>query len=140
MSDELNRFTVSMPESLLHERDTRIVSRGYASRSELVRDLIRKEMVHDDWEAGDQEMIGVLTLSYDHHQSGLTDRLHAIQHRRFVHVLCTQHVHIDHHNCLETIVLRGKPAEIEQLAIEIGGQKGVGMAGLVKMGTTLPTE
>ena len=128
------RFTVSLPATLLHELDARITSRGYSSRSELVRDLIRKEMVRDAWQDGDREMIGVLTLRYDHHRTGLTDRLHAIQHRRYVHVLCTQHVHIDHHTCIETIVLRGKPAQIEQLALEIGGLKGVMEAELARMG------
>jgi CopG family nickel-responsive transcriptional regulator len=134
MSDATIRFTVSLPGGLLDELDARIVRRGYSSRSELVRDLIRKEMVRDAWAGGDTEMIGVLAIAYDHHQTGLTDRLHAVQHKRFVHVLCTQHVHIDHHNCLETIVLRGHPDEIAGLALEIGGQKGVRHAELTRMG------
>lgn len=135
MNDEPTlRFTVSLPAPLLEELDGRIVRRGYASRSELVRDLIRKEMVRDDWAAGQREMIGVLALRYDHHCAGLTDRLHAIQHRRYVHVLCTQHVHVDHHACLETIVLRGKPDEIEQMALEMGGLKGVEQAELTRLG------
>lgn len=132
--DPTIRFTVSLPEPLLAELDERITGRGYASRSELVRDLIRKELVHDAWQAGDREMIGVLSLRYDHHRSGLTDRLHAIQHRQFVHVLCTQHVHVDHHTCVETIVLRGKPAEIGQMALEIAGLKGVNEAELTRLG------
>lgn len=134
MSEPTIRFTVSLPTPLLEELDDRIVRRGYASRSELVRDLIRKEMVRDDWSRGEEEMIGVLAITYDHHKTGLTDRLHGIQHKRYVHVLCTQHVHIDHHNCLETIVLRGRPEEVEGLALEIGGLKGVQHAELTRMG------
>lgn len=133
MSDPIRRFTVSLPAPLLEELDSRIVDRGYDSRSELVRDLIRKEMVRDAWAEGGREMVGVLALCYDHHRSGLVDKLHAIQHRRFVHVLCTQHVHVDHHTCLETIVLRGRPDEIERMALEIGGQKGVTFAELTRM-------
>jgi len=136
MSDETIRFSVSLPRHLLVELDDRIVKRGYTSRSELVRDLIREQMARDAWAKGDIDMIGVLTISYDHHQSGLNTRLHAIQHRRYVHVLCTQHVHVDHHTCLETIVLRGRPSEIEDLALEIGGQKGVTVAKLTRTGIT----
>lgn len=135
-ADPTIRFTVSLPEALLAELDERITGRGYASRSELVRDLIRKEMVRDAWQGGDREMIGVLSLRYDHHRAGLTDRLHAIQHRQYVHVLCTQHVHVDHHTCVETIVLRGKPAEIEQMALAIAGLKGVTEAELTRLGGT----
>jgi len=134
MTDPTIRFSVSLPRPLLEELDARMTRRGYASRSELVRALIRKELVHEQWAAGTDAMVGVLAICYDHHRRGLTDRLHAIQHRRFVHVLCTQHVHVDHDTCLETIVLRGKPAEIEQLALEIGGQKGVQFAELTRMG------
>jgi len=133
-ADATIRFTVSLPGSLLDELDQRITSRGYASRSELVRDLIRKEMVRDAWQGGDREMVGVLSLRYDHHHRGLTDRLHDIQHRQFVHVICTQHVHIDHHTCVETIVLHGKPAEIEEIAMRIAGLKGVSEAELTRMG------
>ena len=133
-SDVTKRFTVSLSAGLLDELDARITNRGYASRSELVRDLIRREMVRDAWAAGDEEMIGVLAIGYDHHKSGLTDRLHRIQHRRYVHVLCTQHVHVDHHHCLETIVLKGRPAEIEEMSLEIGGLKGVRFAELTRMG------
>lgn len=138
MTDETLRFTVSLPRTLLEELDRRIVGRGYASRSELVRDLIREQMAHDAWAGGDDEMVGVLTISYDHHQGGgLNARLHAIQHRHYVHVLCTQHVHVDHHTCLETIVLRGRPCEIEDLALEIGGQKGVRFAELTRTGLSV---
>jgi len=129
---ETIRFTVSLPATLLAELDRRIVGRGYESRSEFVRDLIRARLVEEAWSGAGSEVHGVLTIVYDHHRRGLTDKLHQIQHHRFVHILCTQHVHLDHDHCLETIVLRGTPGEIERMALEIGGLKGVSFAELAR--------
>ena len=75
------RFSVSLPESLLEELDRRVTRKGYASRSELVRDLIRERLVEDAWEAGEGDLVGVLTIVYDHHQRALTAKLVGIQHR-----------------------------------------------------------
>lgn len=127
---ETVRFSVSLPADLLHELDRRMIDGGYASRSELVRDLIRDRMAQDRWQAGDEEVFGVLTIIYDHHRKKLTERVVQAQHRRLVNVLCATHVHVDHHSCLEAIILRGKPAEIERMALEIGGLKGVRSARL----------
>lgn len=129
---ETVRVSVSLSRSLLKELDRRIVGRGYASRSEFVRDLIRKQLVHDKWEEGAQEVVGVLTICYDHHQRDLAEKLIEIQHNKYVNVLCTTHVHMDHHNCLEAIIIRGRPPEIEKLAIRIGGVKGVRFAKLTR--------
>ena len=129
---ETIRFSVSLPATLLAELDRRIVGRGYDSRSEFVRDLIRARLVEEAWAGAGSEVHGVLTIVYDHHRRGLTDKLHQVQHHRFVHILCTQHVHLDHDHCLETIVLRGTPGEIERMALEIGGLKGVSFAELAR--------
>ncbi|MDO9695621.1 MAG: nickel-responsive transcriptional regulator NikR [Candidatus Latescibacteria bacterium] len=129
---ETIRFSVSLPATLLAELDRRIVGRGYDSRSEFVRDLIRARLVEEAWAGAGSEVHGVLTIIYDHHRRGLTDKLHQVQHHRFVHILCTQHVHLDHDHCLETIVLRGTPGEIERMALEIGGLKGVSFAELTR--------
>lgn len=126
------RVSVSLSRALLRELDRRIVGRGYSSRSEFVRDLIREQIVRDKWRDDAGEVVGVLTISYDHHQRGLSDRLVETQHRRFVNVLCATHVHMDHDNCLEIIILRGHPPEIEDLAIEIGGLRGVRFARLTR--------
>jgi CopG family nickel-responsive transcriptional regulator len=131
-TDETIRFSVSLPKPLLDELDRRVVGKGYASRSELVRDLIRERLVEEAWERGDEEVAGVLTIVYDHHQRELTQHILDIQHRQYVHVVATTHVHIDHHNCLETIILRGLPAEIERLSQEIGGLRGVRFADLTR--------
>jgi len=131
---ETIRFTVSLPRNLLDELDASMTHRGYASRSELVRDLIRARMVEAAWAAPDAEVHGVLTIVYDHHRRGLTDKLHTVQHNQYVHILCTQHVHLDHDHCLETIVIKGTPGEIEKMALEIGGLKGVEFAELTRTG------
>ena len=126
------RFTVSLPRPLLEELDRRVVGRGYASRSELVRDLIRARMVEDAWADGEEEVAGVLTIVYDHHQRDLSQQIVDVQHRDFVHVIASTHVHMDHHNCLETIIIRGRPAEIERLCLEIEGLRGVRFAKLTR--------
>lgn len=131
-SDETIRFSVSLPKPLLDELDARVVNKGYASRSELVRDLIRERLVEDLWESGEAEVAGVLTIVYDHHQRELTQQILEIQHRQYVRVVATTHVHMDHHNCLETIIIRGMPAEIERLGLEIGGLRGVRFAKLTR--------
>ena len=131
-TDETIRFSVSLPKALLEELDQRVVNKGYASRSELVRDLIRERIVEETWERGDEEVAGVLTIVYDHHQRELTQHILDIQHRQYVHIVATTHVHMDHHNCLETIIIRGKPAEIERLSLEIGGLRGVRFAELTR--------
>ncbi len=131
-SDETIRFSVSLPKPLLDELDQRVIGKGYASRSELVRDLIRERLVEDAWERGDEDVAGVLTIVYDHHQRDLTQHILDIQHRQYVHIVASTHVHMDHHNCLETIIIRGIPAEIERLSIEIGGLRGVRFAELTR--------
>jgi CopG family nickel-responsive transcriptional regulator len=125
------RFSVSLPANLLEELDRRVTNRGYASRSELVRDMIRERLVEDAWQGGD-EVAGVLVITFDHHQRELAQKLIDIQHNQDVHVLCSTHVHLDHHNCLEAIILKGRPAEIEHIAAEIGGLKGVKFAKLTR--------
>jgi CopG family nickel-responsive transcriptional regulator len=131
-TEETIRFSVSLPRPLLEEIDQRVVGKGYASRSELVRDLIRERLVADAWACGTEEVAGVLTIVYDHHQRDLTQQIVDVQHRDFVHVIATTHVHVDHHNCLEVIILRGRPAEIERLSLEIGGLRGVRFAKLTQ--------
>ena len=135
-TDTTRRFTVSLPAPLMDELDRRIVSQGYHSRSELVRDLIRDRLAGETWESGNDQVHGVLTICYDHHRRELKDRLHRIQHDHYVHILCNTHVHLDHDNCLETIILRGSPAQIEGMALEIAGLKGVTFSELTRAAVT----
>lgn len=128
------RFTVSLPDRLLGELDKRVSKRKYTSRSEYVRDLIRADMLEDKWRDTSEEVVGVLTIGYDHHQRLLTQKLVDIQHNRFVNVLCATHVHLDHDNCLEAIILQGKPAEIERIQAKIAALRGVKFARLSRAG------
>lgn len=126
------RFCVSLHENLLEELDKRVIRRGYASRSELVRDLIRDLLSQEKWEEN-QEVIGVLSIIYDHHDKELVYRLLDLQHKHHVNVLCSTHLHLDHHNCLEVIVLRGMAEELESLANQIGGLRGVKLSKLSRV-------
>jgi len=133
--DTAIRFSVSLPATLLGELDRRVVQRGYASRSELVRDLIREKIVEEKWEDDGEDVVGVLVIVFDHHQKDLAEKVIHAQHRRHVNILCSTHVHMDHSNCLETIIIRGRPSEIGEVAIEIGGLRGIRLAKLTKAST-----
>lgn len=139
MSNKIVRFAISLPETLLNEVDTKVVDSGYSSRSEFVRDLIREKMTDEQWQNGDsdEDMAGVLTIIYDHHQRELTQKLVDIQHSVHINILCNTHVHLDHHNCLETIIIKGNAKEINRISIEIGGLKGVKFSKLTKTSTTI---
>ncbi len=126
------RFSVSLPGKLLREIDGRVVKKGYASRSEFVRDLIREKMVVDKWLNSKEDVVGVLSISYDHHERELARKIMEAQHNRYVNVLCSTHVHLDHNNCLETIIIKGTPPEIEKISIKIAGLRGVKFAKLTR--------
>ena len=123
------RLGVSLPKELLEPFDRLVESKGYQSRSEAIRDLIRKTLVEEEWRGEDREMAGTLTMVYDHHNRDLPMRLMDIQHDHHDLVVTTQHVHLDHHNCLEVLVLRGPAREIARLADRLiacdGGRHGV---------------
>lgn len=121
----LARFGVSMEEPLLERFDDLIEAKGYVNRSEALRDLIRAALVEEQWEAGEGEVAGTVTLVYDHHASDLSERLTESQHDHHEEVVSTLHVHLDAHHCLEVVVLRGKAAELRHIADGLVGTKGV---------------
>ena len=123
--EELVRFGVSISAQLLGQFDRLISRRGYVNRSEAIRDLIRKYLVEHEWEEGDRETLGTLTMLYNHHVRELPDRLELFFNDTYTTEIYTMHVHVDEQNCLEVMVLRGKPAEIRSLADSILGVKGV---------------
>jgi CopG family nickel-responsive transcriptional regulator len=137
-NDDTVRLSVSLPEALRRELDSRIVGGGYSSRSEFVRDLIRERLVRERWRDESAQVIGVLTISYDHHQRELTGRIIEAQHSHYVNVLCSTHVHLDRRNCLEVIILKGTPPEIERMGLRIGGIRGVKFAKLTRASTVTP--
>jgi CopG family nickel-responsive transcriptional regulator len=109
-----------------------MIKQGYASRSEFVRDLIREQLVEEKWQDARADVVGVLTICYDHHQRELPAKIMEVQHRHYVHVLCNTHVHLDHHDCLEAIFIQGKPADVEKLSLVIRGLRGVKFAKLTR--------
>ncbi|HIW01217.1 MAG TPA: nickel-responsive transcriptional regulator NikR [Candidatus Desulfovibrio intestinipullorum] len=123
--EKVVRLGVSLPSDLLRPFDRLVERRGYQSRSEAIRDLIRKTLIEEEWKESASDVAGTLTLVYDHHNRDLPGRLMDIQHDHHDLVVTTQHVHLDHHNCLEVLVLRGPAREIERLADRIIACNGV---------------
>ncbi len=124
MSD-LVRFGVSMDARLLEMLDGLVERRGYANRSEAVRDLVRSEHVRDVWETGRRSVVGTLTLVYDHHVPDIGDRLTSLQHDEGDLVHSTMHVHLSHNMCLEVIVLKGRASRVRKLADRLIAARGV---------------
>ncbi len=121
---ELMRFGVSLEKDLLDKFDRIIRIENYSNRSEAIRDLIREKLVRKEWK-GKAEVAGAVILVYDHHKRDLLNSLVDIQHDFHHLIIANQHVHLDHHNCLEIIVVKGKPGEIEKLAHKLKSAKGV---------------
>ena len=122
---KLVRFGVSMDERLLKTLDKVVEQRGYPTRSEAIRDLVRTEQVREAWQKGKEAVVGTLTLIYDHHVRELNERLVNLQHEHQKIVHSTMHVHLSHRMCLEVIVLRGRPRQIQRLADRLIAARGV---------------
>ncbi len=126
MSNDLMRFSVAMPEDLLIQFDRLVARRGLAkNRSEVVRDLVRDALVEEESSVPGMEVVGTLTIIFDHHASDLQEKLHTIQHEYFGYIVSSMHVHLDPHNCLEVIVLHGETGLVQDVANLILGTKGV---------------
>jgi CopG family nickel-responsive transcriptional regulator len=121
----LSRIGVAIDATLLKKFDAHIMRRGYSSRSVAFRDLIREELVETAWERPENEVVGTVTLVYNHHVRMLNERLTNLQHESFHNVLSTMHVHLDHDNCLEVLVVRGKASAVRQIADALISTKGV---------------
>jgi len=119
------RFGVSIEHSLLRQFDQLIRKKGYKNRSEALRDLIRGSLVEAEWKAGDQEMLGIVNLVYDHHSHELSSTLAELQHHYFRRIISTMHIHLDGHNCLEVLILRGEGDELKRIGDRLIGTRGV---------------
>lgn len=119
------RFGVSLNSDLLDKFDALCEERSYPNRSEAIRDLIRGVLVEKEQQLGGAEIAGVLTLVYDHHFSDLSQRLVEIQHDEHDVILTSVHVHLDHHNCLEVLILKGPGEAIKRLSDRLISTKGV---------------
>jgi CopG family nickel-responsive transcriptional regulator len=121
----LSRFGVSLEEDLLSAFDQSINGLGYQNRSEAIRDLIRDHLIQKKVGRGDEEVVGVITLLYDHRTHHLSDLLAEMQHKAKVAVNASLHIHLDAHNCLEVIVVRGTAGKVHEVAGRLIATKGV---------------
>jgi len=112
---QLVRFGVSLERDLLSRFDTFLKEKKYTNRSEAIRDLIREDLVKKQWQE-DKEIAGTITMIYDHHKRELVNKLTDIQHGFGGIIISTQHIHLDHHNCLEIIAVKGRPKAAQELA------------------------
>jgi len=123
MSD-LARTGLSIDRELLAKFDVAIAKRNYKNRSEAVRDLIRDHLVGEEADSN-KVVVGTLTIVYDHHRPNLTEKLVEAQHHAGGSVLAATHVHLDHHNCLEVVIMKGRSKELRHLADQILSLRGV---------------
>ncbi|RMD78598.1 MAG: nickel-responsive transcriptional regulator NikR, partial [Gammaproteobacteria bacterium] len=135
------RFGVSIEEDLLEKFDELIRRKGYTNRSEAIRDLIRDRLVEEEWET-DQETVGTITIVYDHHTRDLMGRLTHLQHSFEGDIKSVLHVHLDHHNCLEVMVVEGPGRVLKAFADRLLATRGVkhGRLTTTTTGRSLPTK
>ena len=139
--NELVRFGVSIEDSLLERFDKRIHEKGYMNRSEAIRDLIRDDLVDQEW-TGDEETVGTLSIVYDHHTRDLSSKLTHLQHSFDGEIRAVLHVHLDHHNCLEVLVVKGKAHVVQTFADKLVGTRGVkhGKLSMTTTGKIIPSK
>lgn len=123
--ETVERFGVSMNPQLLGAFDELIARRGYSSRSEALRDIVRNYIVESQWETEDAEVIGTVTIVYDHHARDLSEALTGLQHDHHSEIICSTHVHLDAHNCLETVVIKGDSGQVREIGERLISTKGV---------------
>lgn len=131
----LVRFGVSLEQDLLSKFDKLIREEDYPNRSEAIRDLIREHLVKREWIKNEREVGGAIILVYDHHRRKLLEKLIDTQHEDQRLILSSQHIHLDHNNCLEIIAVKGRPMEVEKLTFRLKSTKGV-KYGSLSMATT----
>jgi CopG family nickel-responsive transcriptional regulator len=119
------RFGVSMSRELLDQFDALIKQLGLPNRSEAIRHLVRERLVEKEWEMPHSETIGTVTLVYNHEVHELTERLTELQHRYHKQIISTMHIHLDHHNCLEILAIKGKGPVVKTIADRLLSTKGI---------------
>ncbi len=122
---KVTRFAVSLEEPLFEQLEVLVKKHKYTNRSEFIRDLLRGRLVEGEWEHEHHEVVGTLTLIYDHHAYQLSKKLTDLQHHHHQTVLATTHVHLDEHLCAEMIMMKGHAHELREIADIAGQQKGV---------------
>jgi CopG family nickel-responsive transcriptional regulator len=123
--EQVERIGVSLERGLLGQFDELIKNKGYASRSEALRDLIRDELSNTQAEDDQSKAVAAVCIVYDHHSTSLMQKLTELQHNHLLETICSMHIHLDSHECMEIIVLRGPVGQINRMANNITAQKGV---------------
>jgi CopG family nickel-responsive transcriptional regulator len=123
--EQVARFSVSLPPQLLRQMDVMAREKGYVNRSQAIADMIRAQLVEHRQKSGTAEIAGTITLVYDHHKQHVQATLTDIQHDHHSVIVSTLHVHLDHDNCLEVLVVRGRADIIKKIADELTTAKGV---------------
>ena len=118
------RISMSLEESLLEQFDGYVAENGYPTRSEAMKGLMHKALVDQEWQKG-TDVAGTISIVYDHHKRGAMEKLVSVQHDFGRLIVCTQHVHLDHNNCMEVIVVRGKSGELKELLSHMKSIKGI---------------
>jgi len=121
----IERIGISLEKDLLKQFDKLIGAKGYSNRSEAVRDMIREKLIEQDWRAPKGEAVATVLLVYEHETMELSQRLTGLEHEEFHYVVSSMHVHMDHDNCLEIMVLRGPGVEIQRLGERLISLRGV---------------
>jgi len=121
----MERYTITIPEDLLNRFDRSISKKGYANRSEAIRDLVRDSLVAEEWAKETDQVAATVTLIYDHHIPELPTRLTDMQHHHGDIVVAATHIHLDNHNCLEVVILRGPCKKVRALAEKMVSLRGV---------------
>ena len=134
MSNKVERITISVEAPLLAQFESYISSNGYPTRSEAMKSLMRQALIEQEWQQ-ETDVAGTISLVYDHHKHGTIEKLVDVQHDFGDVIVCSQHVHLDHHNCMEVLVVRGQAAEIRNILTKLKAVKGIKHSALM-MATT----
>lgn len=121
----VTRFGISLETGLLEDFDALIARKGYENRSEAIRDLIRDALLKEEWLDGEKQTTGIVMIVYDHHQSNLAQKMTALQHSHHDAIIASLHSHLDEHDCLEVILLKGRGKRIQEIADNIIATRGV---------------
>jgi CopG family nickel-responsive transcriptional regulator len=121
----LNRFSISMPGELARQLDAMSKARGFANRSQAVADMVRNQLIEHHGQMGNREIVGTVTLVYDHHRRNIQKLLTDIQHDHQELIIATLHVHLDHRSCMEVLAVRGRAGVVKRVANRLIAVKGV---------------
>jgi CopG family nickel-responsive transcriptional regulator len=137
MSSNLTRTTLAIETDLLEKFDRWMARHGYGNRSEAMRDLVRGALVEQEWSDGRAEVVAALSIIYDHAAHTLAQQITSLQHEDHHAILCSQHVHLDHHRCLEVILMKGTAAQLRGVSDAIIATRGVVAGKLTLMSTAV---